>query len=62
MTFSSAYVKELEDLISDVLLPVYEQHCGEEHKLSGLKEQLLGQIRAKKKLPALLKKKHDNKE
>lgn len=55
MTFSTTYVKELEDLISEVLLPVYEKQHGT------LNLQLLGQIRAKNKLPALLKKKHDNK-
>lgn len=60
MTFSILYVKELEDLISNVLLPYYEKHCVEKDKLTDIKSQLLGQLRAKKKLPALLKKKNDN--
>jgi len=57
MQSSHTYVKELELLILDRLLPIYERY----YKLQGIKDSLkdinpdlLAQIKSKKKLPALL--------
>jgi hypothetical protein len=58
MSSSYTYVKELELLILDKLLPVYEKHQksqGVLNPLSGINQDLLSQIKAKKKLPALLR-------
>ena len=57
MSSSYTYVKELELLILDKLLPVYEKHQksqGVLNPLSGINQDLLSQIKAKKKHPALL--------
>lgn len=53
-----SYVTELELLILDVLLPVYEKHnktAGLQDPLQGISPRLLDQIKSKKKLPALLR-------
>lgn len=53
-----SYVTELELLILDVLLPVYEKHNrakGLENPLQGINPRLLAQIKSVKKLPALLR-------
>lgn len=58
MTFSHSYVKELEFLILDVLLPVYEKHqteAGIRDPLKSINPELLSQIKSKKRLPALLR-------
>lgn len=58
MSSSYTYVKELELLILDKLLPVYEKQQktqGVLNPLSGINQDLLNQIKAKKKLPALLR-------
>lgn len=58
MTFSHSYVKELELLILDVLLPVYEKHqlnAGIHEPLKAINPELLSQIKSKKRLPALLR-------
>ena len=58
MSSSYTYVKELELLILDKLLPVYEKHQksqGVLNPLSGINQDLLAQVKAKKKLPALLR-------
>jgi len=58
MTFSHSYVKELELLILETLLPVYEKHQIAKGVLNPLKDinsDLLVQIKSKKKLPALLR-------
>ena len=60
MTFSHSYVKELELLILDVLLPVYEKQqlsLGIQEPLKSINPDLLAQIKSKKRLPALLREK-----
>lgn len=60
MTFSHSYVKELELLILDVLLPVYEKQqlsLGIQEPLKSINPELLSQIKSKKRLPALLREK-----
>ena len=60
MQFSHNYVKELELLILDTLLPVYEKHLKQKgviDPLKGINPDLLAQIKSKKKLPALLREK-----
>lgn len=60
MQFSHTYVKELELLILDKLLPVYEKYeksIGNPEPLKGINAGLLAQIKSKKKLPALLREK-----
>ena len=60
MQFSHTYVKELELLILDKLLPAYEKYeklRGSLDPLKGINEGLLSQIKSKKKLPALLREK-----
>lgn len=50
------YTAELETLILDVLLPVYEQHCrqrGIESLKSEINPELLKQLRKKKTIPRL---------
>lgn len=53
-----SYVTELELLILDVLLPVYEKHHlakGTKNPLKDINPRLLEQIKRAKKLPALLR-------
>jgi len=60
MQFSHNYVKELELLILDTLLPVYEKYYqakGIKDSLKDVNPDLLAQIKNKKKLPALLREK-----
>lgn len=55
---SHSYEKELELLVLDTLLPAYEKLQKEKGVREPLKEinpDLLAQIKAKKKLPALLR-------
>ena len=50
------YTAELETLILDVLLPVYEQHCrdrGIDSLRSEINPELLKQLRKKKVVPRL---------
>jgi hypothetical protein len=58
MNSSPIYVKELEMLILNTLLPVYEKHqraAGVVNPLQGINPNLLKQIKAKKQLAALLR-------
>ena len=56
MSTQPNYTAQLETLILDVLLPVYEQHC-KQRGIASLKNEinpeLLKQIRKKKTLPRL---------
>jgi hypothetical protein len=57
MSTQPNYTAQLETLILDVLLPVYEQHC-RQRGIAPLKSEinpdLLKQLRKKKTLPRLL--------
>jgi hypothetical protein len=56
MSTQPNYTAELETLILDVLLPVYEQHCrnrGIESLRSEINPELLKQLRKKKVVPRL---------
>lgn len=58
MNSSHTYVKELEFLILDKLLPVYEKYqkqVGAINPLQDINPELIKQIKTKKKLPALLR-------
>ena len=58
MSLSHRYVKELELLILDQLLPVYEKYQisqGNKNYLQGINPDLIKQIKSKKRLPALLR-------
>lgn len=58
MNFSHNYTKELELLILDELLPVYEKYQrskGVTDPLKHINSELLKQITSKRKLPALLR-------
>lgn len=60
MQLSHTYVKELELLIIDTLLPAYEKYqidLGNKEPLKGINPEILAQVKSKKKLPALLRKK-----
>jgi len=60
MQLSHTYVKELELLILDTLLPAYEKYqnsIGNKEPLKGINPEILAQVKSKKKLPALLRKK-----
>ena len=62
MNFSHTYVKELELLILETLLPTYEKYqksIGINNPLTDINPDLLKQIKSKKKLPALGKGKID---
>lgn len=55
---SSLYVKELELLILETLLPVYKQYkvsTGSSNPYEGINIDVLNKIKNKKELPALLK-------
>lgn len=57
MTLNFSYVKELETLITDTLLPVYTNYqtrMGAKDRYHGINPELLKLIKVKKKLPALL--------
>jgi hypothetical protein len=57
MSTQPKYTAELEALILDVLLPVYEQHCrarGIGMLKTEINPELLKQLRKKKTLPRLL--------
>ena len=58
MTTIHSYTKELEHLILDTLLPIFEKYQKSKGVLNPLKDinpDLLAQIKAKKKLPRLLR-------
>ena len=58
MNFSHTYVKELELLILETLLPTYEKYqksIGINNPLININPDILKQIKSKKKLPALLR-------
>ncbi len=53
------YVKELEELIANVLLPVYIEHyrlLGRPNPTKDINQKLLQAMRKKKKVPAILQK------
>ncbi len=57
MSLNFSYVKELEFLITDTLLPVYANYqarMGSKDRYEGINPDILKLIKAKKKLPALL--------
>lgn len=57
MTLSRSYVSELELLITDTLLPVYDAYYrerGELPKYIGINPDLLKQVKKRKVVPALL--------
>lgn len=60
MQYTTKYVKELEQLILDTLLPTYikyQKSKGVPNPLQGINPLLIAQVKAIKKLPALLKEK-----
>lgn len=60
MQLSHNYTKELELLILDTLLPVYEKYQksqGITDPLKCINPELLAQVKSKKRLPALLREK-----
>ncbi len=62
MQFQHSYVKQLESLILDTLLPVYANYNtknGIKDRYAGIHPELLKQIKAKKPLAALLKPKEN---
>lgn len=57
MIFAHSYTRELEALILDTLLPIYEKYQKSKGVLTPLRDinpDLLRQVKSKKKLPALL--------
>lgn len=53
------YVEELEELIANVLLPVYIEHyrlMGRENPTKDINQKLLRAMRKKRKIPVLLQK------
>jgi hypothetical protein len=51
------YCKELEDLIAEVLLPAYIEHCrllGRENPTREINQKLISAMKQKKKVPAIL--------
>lgn len=62
MTFKHSYVRELETLIIDTLLPVYANYqarMGVPDRYAGINPELLKLIKAKKQIPALFKPKEN---
>jgi len=60
MISSLSYTQELENLILNTLLPIYEKYQianGVINPLIGINPKLLNQVKSKKKLPRLLMKK-----
>lgn len=58
MSLQHSYVKELELLIIDTLLPVYERYYkakGIPNPQNGINPELLKQVKQAKRLPALLR-------
>jgi hypothetical protein len=58
MTLNHSYTSELESLIIDTLLPVYEKYqvsIGYLNPLKGINPSLVARIQDKRKLPALLR-------
>lgn len=58
MSISHSYVKELENLVLDTLLPIYikyQKSRGVLTPLNGINPDLLSRIKKKKQLPALLR-------
>lgn len=58
MTLNHSYVKELENLIIETLLPVYANYqskMGIKDRYAGINPELLKLIKQKKQLPALLR-------
>ena len=63
MSTQPNYTAELETLILDVLLPVYEQHCRERgipSLRSEINPELIKQLRKKKTVPRLFMPKPKN--
>lgn len=58
MSDQNIYIRKLEQLIANTLLPVYEKHCLE-NKIdiynSGIPVQLLAKVKQRNNLPALFK-------
>lgn len=58
MTLNHSYLRELEHLVIDTLLPVYEKYekaRGSVNPLADINPELLRQMKAKKQIPALLR-------
>lgn len=58
MTLNHSYLRELEHLVIDTLLPVYEKYersRGSVNPLADINPELLRQIKAKKQIPVLFK-------
>lgn len=58
MTLNHSYLRELEHLVIDTLLPVYEKYersRGSVNPLADINPELLRQIKAKKQIPMLFK-------
>ncbi len=58
MTLNHSYLRELEHLVIDTLLPVYEKYeisRGSKNPFVDINPDLLRQIKAKKQVPALLR-------
>lgn len=58
MTLNYSYLRELEHLVLDTLLPVYEKYeisRGSKNPLKDINPELLKQIKAKKQVCALLR-------
>jgi hypothetical protein len=60
MQFYTSYVQQLENLIVNVLLPVYEKYnkdMDEPNPLLGINPELIEKVKSKKQVAALLCKK-----
>lgn len=59
MQYTSAYISELEDIISDILLPAYIENCrtrGTKPKTSEILNRLTQAQKLKREIPMLLRK------
>ena len=55
MSSTFSYVSELESVIANKLLPVYEKYCQQNNIPIDINSSLLKEIKRKKILPALLR-------
>ena len=56
MTLNRSYVAELEYLITDILLPIFDKYYREKGRLpeyTSINQDLLKQVRRRKQVPAL---------
>ena len=56
MPIPNSYTRELEDLILNKLLPVYEDWCKQNRKPTGIPKEILDSLNKKSKVAALLSK------